>query len=92
MRYLADGGCEVLFPDVGSGAKASGRLTCMARALRPKWRLSARCRKVFRSRKSTARTPGLLFHKMQRDVVNISISAIKFLSYSKFILAKRTEQ
>ena len=25
---------------------------------------------------------------MQRDVVNISISAIKFLSYSKFILAK----
>ena len=27
-------------------------LTCIARALRPKWRLSARCRKVFRSRKS----------------------------------------
>ena len=32
-------------------------LTCIARALRPKWRLSARCRKVFRSRKSTLRTP-----------------------------------
>ena len=32
-------------------------LTCMARALRPKWRLSARCRNIFRSRKSTDSTP-----------------------------------
>jgi hypothetical protein len=65
-----------LLPGAGSGAKAWR--ADVHRPLRP-WRLSARCRNIFRSRKSTDSTPLFTLHKLQRDVVNISISAINFL-------------
>nr|VXZ90182.1 Ketol-acid reductoisomerase [Klebsiella pneumoniae] len=63
-------------------------LTCMARALRQNGGFPPDAER-FSDRVNPRRVlPGFVFHKMQRDVVNISISAIKFLSYSKFILAK----
>ncbi len=51
-----------------------------------------RCRKVFRSRKSNGAALNVDVQKLQCDVVNISISAINFLSIVNSISQTRTEQ